>query len=642
MSAQFGRWQFDDRPVAAEYLDKVCRLLAPYATNDRRTYSEANLTILYFPFHTTSESRGETQPYLSDLGRVCTWDGRLDNRDALIRELTANSRVDDTDVSVVAAAYDRWGTASFPKFIGDWAMVVWDPTDHSLILAKDFLGSRHLYYCHNSAEITWSSVLEPLVLLREKPLGLCDEYLAGWLSFFPAANLTPFHGISAVPPSSFVRLSRTKVTVNKYWDFNPDANIQYRTDAEYEEHFRTLFAASVRRRLRSDSPVLAELSGGLDSSSIVCVADELIAHNSADLPRLDTISYYNDSEPNWNEKPFFTKVEERRGRSGCHIEVVPQDRFVFESCGAPATTPASVHSSNAASEQFKAHLLSGRYRAILSGIGGDEVTGGVPSPLPELCDLFARAQWTTLARQLKAWALFQRRPWAHLLVDAIGAFLPRLLAASSKRGRKAPWLTSSFLRRHRKALEGYETRLNLTGPLPSLQENLFTLEFLRRQLACTPPCREPLYEARYPYLDRELLEFLYAIPRTQLVRPGERRSLMRRALRGIVPPEILDRKRKAFVMRGPSMALQSDEAILGDLQRNMISASLTIVSPPRLADAIASTRLGQEIDLIAVARTFALEVWLRRASNGTRPILSLTRKPQMLALHTERAAQEPS
>jgi hypothetical protein len=90
------------------------------------------------------------------------------------------------------------------------------------------------------------------------------------------------------------------------------------------------------------------------------------------------------------------------------------------------------------------------------------------------------------------------------------------------------------------------------------------------------------------------------------------------------------------------MALQSDEAILGDLQRNMISASLTIVSPPRLADAIASTRLGQEIDLIAVARTFALEVWLRRASNGTRPVLSLPRKPQMLAQHTERAAQEPS
>src|SRR6202035_132686 len=97
--------------------------------------------------------------------------------------------------------------------------------------------------------------------------------------------------------------------------------IHYRSDAEYEEHFRFCFTESVKRRLRSDSPVLAELSGGMDSSSIVCMADQILARGKGETPRLDTLSYYDDSEPNWNERPYFTKVEEKRGRAGCHIDV---------------------------------------------------------------------------------------------------------------------------------------------------------------------------------------------------------------------------------------------------------------------------------------------------------------------------------
>src|SRR5262249_59217617 len=121
------------------------------------------------------------------------------------------------------------------------------------------------------------------------------------------------------------QLRRGKQTVSKYWDFDPSKRISYPTDAEYEEHFRIVFGEAVRRRLRSDSPILAELSGGMDSSSIVCMADTIIARADAETPRLDTVSYYNDSEPNWNERPYFTKVEEKRRRTGCHIDVGKQE-----------------------------------------------------------------------------------------------------------------------------------------------------------------------------------------------------------------------------------------------------------------------------------------------------------------------------
>src|SRR5262249_28042956 len=146
-------------------------------------------------------------------------------------------------------------------------------------------------------------------------------YIAGWLGQFPATDLTPYVGIHSVPPSCFIRLEQRRQTLRQYWDFNPSKRIRYRSDLEYEEHFRAVFRESVRRRLRSDAPVLAELSGGMDSSSIVCVADLVVSHEERESPRLDTVSYFDDSEPNWNERPFFTRVEEWRGQTGWHIDV---------------------------------------------------------------------------------------------------------------------------------------------------------------------------------------------------------------------------------------------------------------------------------------------------------------------------------
>jgi len=146
---------------------------------------------------------------------------------------------------------------------------------------------------------------------------------------FPASHLTPFVGIESVPPSSYIYFQKKSRTITKYWDFDPAKQIRYKTDAEYEEHFRSVFQEAVRRRLRSHAAILAELSGGMDSSSIVCMADIAIARDGVQTPRLDTLSYYDDSEPGWNEYPYFTKVEEMRGRVGCHINIGQQKAFQF-------------------------------------------------------------------------------------------------------------------------------------------------------------------------------------------------------------------------------------------------------------------------------------------------------------------------
>ncbi len=616
MSVQLGIWNFDGRPPAPDYIEKVSAALAPYGPDSQETYARDGVQIVYRAFRTTNESNRETQPNISPSGSIITWDGQLDNRAELISEMRDSLASDSTDVGIVAAAYERWRVNCLARLIGDWALSIWNPRDRSLVLAKDPIGTKHLYYSLDEKQLTWSTLLDPLVRFAGKTFALNEEYIAGWFSMFPAAHLTPCVGIHSVPPSSSVLLRPGKRTISKYWDFNPSKTIRYRNDAEYEEHFRSVFATAVQRKLRSDRPVLAELSGGRDSSSIVCMADTVIGRGTAETPRLDTISYYDDSEPNWNERPYFTRVEEMRGRTGWHINVGAQDPGKNPP---PEPPPESAHGrfvptpgyDGRTSPQMRVCLASQGNRVVLSGIGGDEVMGGVPTPAPELENLLAKAQFGALAHQLKVWALEKRKPWFHLFWESARGFFPPAIVGVPKHMRPVPWLQSSFVKRHWAVLTGYPCRTKLFGPLPSFQENVSTLDALRRQLARTALPFEPPYEKRYPYLDRDLLEFMFAIPREQLVRPNQRRSLMRRALVGIVPEEILNRKTKAFVARSPFIAITSDWAHFAEMTQNMLSGSLGIVVPERVSEALQKVRRGEEVPMIALRRTLCFEEWLK-------------------------------
>jgi asparagine synthase (glutamine-hydrolysing) len=615
MSIQFGRCNFDGKAVGSTVLDEVRPLLTPYGPDGEGSLCNDNVGILYRAFHTTRESTGETQPQVSKSGSVITWDGRLDNREELIDQLGERLSPESTDLDIVAAAYDRWDIDAFARLIGDWALSVWDPKDRSLTLAKDFVGTRHLYYSVEKDQVTWCTILDPLVRFAGRTFKLEQEYIAGWLTLFPAPHLTPYAGINSVPPCSFVRLTKRAQTEKKYWEFDSAKTICYRSDPEYEEHFRIVFANSVRRRLRSHSPVLAELSGGMDSSAIVCMADDLTSRGlAAEAPGVETLSYYDDSEPNWNERPYFTIVEQRRGRTGCHVDVGAQSPLEFDSRdGHFGFTPGSAHSCDDITGRFVACLRSGGHRVVLSGIGGDEVTGGVPTPMPELADLLATCRLRKLAHQLRTWALQKRQPWWRLLFETGKEFLPVSLVGIPEHRRPAAWLSPRFIDQHRGALIGYEPRLKVFGPSPSFQLNLNTVDALRRQLACTALPSSPSYERRYPYLDRSLLEFLFAIPQEQLLRPGQRRSLMRRALAGIVPDEILNRKRKAYVSTGLIKNISAQWGNLNKASDQLVCGALGIVESESILDAIQGVVRDAEAPTLTLMRALTMESWLRAA-----------------------------
>jgi asparagine synthase (glutamine-hydrolysing) len=601
MAAQFGRWNLDGAPVSSAFPDQAGERLKPWGPEGQFRYRDQHAELLWFSFETTEEHPAK-QPMVLDSGEVLLWDGRLDNGREILGALGFARPVPASEVEVVAAAWSAWGENCLARLIGDWALSLWIPRSRRLLLAADILATRHLCYAVNKNQVLWSSVPDPLILLSDRNPGLDEEYLAGWLGSFPAAHLTPFREIRRVPPASIVTIGPDSVNVRRYWDFDGTRQIRYTQDAEYEEHFLELFRQSVRRRLRSSSPILAELSGGMDSSAIVCVADQLTS--AAHATKIDTVSWYNDNEPHWNERPWFMRVEAQRAKSGLHIDVnaIPAKpvtegaEFWFRPGAAGGESPMLEFMMNQGS------------RVLLSGIGGDEFLGGVPTPLPELEDLFARGKFLSLWRRNMAWALVQQRPWFHLLRETVRGFVPASPAAFHSR-RQIPWLLPDFISRQSFALGGYRRRLRWTGPLPGFQENADAIEGIRRQLGCMDPSPGHPFERRYPFLDRNLLEFVLAIPREQLVRPGQRRSLMRRALRGTVPDAILERRRKAFITRSPIWKAEQHLRALAS-SGCLASEEVGIVDFAQYRRALHAALAGSEVPMMALLRTMALEQWL--------------------------------
>jgi asparagine synthase (glutamine-hydrolysing) len=610
MSAQFGRWNFDGRPVDTRYLNEVAGLLSPYGPDGQTSHVAGNISLLYFAFHTTKQSRREAQPLVTRSGDVITWAGLLDNRDELARELSVADFDHCTDVSIVAAAWEQWETNSFTKLLGDWAVTIWKPAEQTLFLAKDFIGTRHLYYYVCPDHVAWSTVLDPLVVLAGRSFQLDEDYVAGWLSHFPAAPLTPFVGVQGVPPASYVQVRPSKAQPTKYWDFRPRRTMDYQTDREYEEHFRTLLATSVQRRLRSDVPILAELSGGVDSSSIVCVADALIASGRAPANRIDTVSFYQEGEPAWDERPYIAVIERMRGRAGCHIDVSDHTLLAYGyDSDRPELTPVSRGDSSEPVKKLASYIASNGHRIVLSGVAGDELLGGAPSFIPQLADLLVTARIPTLLRQLRAWAVSNRTTVFALLTEMLRTFWPRNVTFEDV--RSAPWWEAGFIEAHRAAFSRYQRPFSLLRAKPSYQDRWETVEALQRQIASCVQASQILCDRRYPYLDRDIVEFLVAIPADQLQRPGRRRSLMRRALAGVVPDELLNRKRKAFIARQPLVDIMSHWSAYRELTENSILIQLHIIDRGRLIAALERARAGDMIPLPLLAHAVVLEKWLR-------------------------------
>jgi asparagine synthase (glutamine-hydrolysing) len=259
----------------------------------------------------------------------------------------------------------------------------------------------------------------------------------------------------------------------------------------------------------------------------------------------------------------------------------------------------------AAEVRLESSIGRGRYRAILSGVGGDELLGGPINPLPELADYLVRGKFTRLLRQGTAWCAAERLPLVHLLPEVI-RFAAKLYCPRRRGAANLPSWYSSRL--HRAVYHLDDSRRESIQVLPSSLD----ARLLWNSILETQPHRFPgltvRYEYRYPLLDRDLADFLLLVPPEQIRRPGNRRSLMRRAMRNLLPTEILERKRKAFPARTFSLFPSEHRAEIDALFRDSRLAALGYIDETKLLTELSRSDFDQGMSLM---RTIRLELWLR-------------------------------
>ena len=623
MSAIGGIINFDGGPIDDEVLTQLAQGLEPFGPDGGSIVRLDSGGMVYRAFHTNLESRSERQPLVQH-GCVLLWDGRLDNREELIRLLGDELKADRSDSALVMAAYKKWGTGFLERIIGDFALSLWDASSRTLFLARDPIGARLLFYQADSERFLWSSRLEALLGVPGTTFAVNDEYVASYLSSQPIPELTPYKNIYAVPPGNVLSVHEGKITIRRFWSLDPAKEIRYRSDHEYEEHFLELFTDAVRARLRVDGPVWADLSGGLDSSSIVCVADRILEKEAVQARRLETVSAVFDHSPSSDERRFIRIIEEKRGQAGHHFleseypllaESPVENYRVIPN---PLETWAAYH--NGLRRAMRAHNA----RVRLCGVGGDELLTASSDPAPELCDLLVQWKLRDLHRRLQVWSLALKRPyldilWNHTVIPSV----PRRLRGLHKRHDRAKQLAllePNFVKQfnlHDRLLGRKDT---FGFRLPSARGQSIAFSSVCGVISAGHLLGDSPIEITYPFTHRPLVEFLQAIPATQWIRPGETRSLMRRALRDDLPPEIAKRKGKGIPAEATLRAVRREWPRLRMLFRNTLVCAAGYVNEKALNTVIDQADFERRPHGLLVTRIGFLEFWLR----------DLERRPQTI------------
>ena len=541
-------------------------------------------------------------------GDRVAFDGRLDNRDDLLLRLGSELGADRTDAALALAAYTRWGAAGLVHLIGDWSLVLWDEARKGVLLASDFAGVRPLYYCAEPRRLRWATRLQAL-LERSRSSDLDDEYVAGLLADGGCANRTPYKGVLPVPAGHCVTVTASDVSVRPFWTLPLGNTVRYRRESEYDEHLRALFRSAVECRLPKDAPAIAELSGGLDSSSIVCMAHRL--RNESQTSRLTTLTLRRDDSL---DTRVSTAVE-----SFCDVQpihVATSDfRFLAEDyagLAAPAFwQELHTHIAGLCRQRGVKTYLTGQLGDLIMGNRWDDslqvcspIRGGrIPSALK------ASLAWSKVLRIPIYWVL-----WRGMLGNLPPRFAPVRLY-ESKDGSYAPGnMDDSIAPRFRnRFLDTPATRASRmwldAAPERRKQcrELLRVLQFRKLQ----PP--EPLQHLDYthPYAHRPLVEFMLSIPTDAICGPGEPRRLMRRAFQDFWPPELRARRSKDSFGGVLMDALRPLARKMAAAMPKLEVVERGYVDPKSLAHRLKQLELSLDCNEPQLRQIIALEFWLR-------------------------------
>lgn len=619
----------DGRHASDKVASRLIRAMAHRGPDGSGHYRDERVALEHLRLSVLDPSPAGAQP-MSRFGLHIIHNGEIYNYHELAQELSAEGYTfsTGTDTEVMLAAYRHWGEEAVTRFNGMWAFALWDPERHTLLLSRDRMGVKPLYYRRTAHSLAFASEVRALMTAGPiddsdswspgPDLGAVRDYLAR--SLVDHSVRTFVDGIVAVPAGSNLVVTDAQVSVRRYWgpprlsdDPSAAGPGDARHDEELVEQFDHLFRSAVRLRLRSDVPLGSCISGGVDSSSVVAATAELI-----------------DGSPNgtaWNEQA---------PRFGLHArfpaEGVDESRFAAEAAEAarlrivyatPEIASMSVVLDSLLEVQGEPFTSSSVYaqwsimraahenglKVLLDGQGGDEVLAGYPRYFGY------RAASLLQAGHPGAATAELRSQVAAGTMSASGALRAALRAVVPSSADAA--LRSLGGARYGVALAGELTRapslVQIHGErgtaLARKQWQDLTSESLPALLRYEDRNSMAFgIESRVPFLDYRIVEFALQLPDRLKVSGGWSKSVLRRAMAGRVPRSILERRDKMGFATPESTWLtaalpEARAMLLGGqvVQRGWVSAGEVgrLVGSPRTV----GTNLW---------RVLCLEAWLRR------------------------------
>lgn len=564
-------------PLEPGLFECVMERLSHRGPDGQDTLVSGPLAMGHWRFWTTPEEVGERQPLkLDGLPFTLVFDGRLDNREELFAALSISAEEGRSlsDAALVLRAYATWSQNCVEHFIGEFALVLFDERQHSLFCSRDHLGDRTLFYAQHGNRVVIAS--EPWAVLGASELApiLDDRAVAHYFALrVPEDGQTLFKNVFELLPAHYLKVSESAVQVNKYWHANFDKKIRYKTDEDYSQHFLSLFEESVRCRMRATTPVGVQMSGGLDSTAIACLAARQIAPQ-----RLTTISMvFKEGElATCDESQFINAVQRKWNLFS--LQIPADSLWTYQDLenwphnpSHPVDFPHRFFFLDTTHAEAQARGL----RVLLTGEFGDNLFGSAGVWLLDylsdfkLTEAFREVFWHLSQKDIpKSFIVKFAKPFVLELIRSVPYDKIDIFRTQKK---PLPWLTSF-------ALDQLAPIKSVSSSLRRQSNGLLGLRGARISSDELFYASRHNLEIRAPYRDRRLVEYFIALPAYQFYRRGMNKYVVRNALKDILPELVRNKKKNvtslsALYFRG----IEREEKILSAFHQSMPDFMRTFV-----------------------------------------------------------------
>ncbi|MFA6392457.1 MAG: asparagine synthase (glutamine-hydrolyzing), partial [Patescibacteria group bacterium] len=372
----------DQKSVDKKDIERMTRIIKHRGPDDEGCFIDKNIGLGHCRLSIIDLSSAGHQPMSNKDGSIwIIFNGEIYNYLELRKELEkrGHSFQSDTDTEVIICAYKEWGEKCLEKFNGMWAFAIWDKNKKELFCSRDRFGIKPFYYFFDGKIFTFASEIKALLELGipKKPN---DALIYDFLKFgmLDHTNETFFKDIYKLPAASWLKLaSDGKIIIEKYWDFEVSDKIEDKIpDQKYTEQFRELFIDAIKLRLRSDVPIGSCLSGGLDSSSIVCTVNKLLKEKN--VPSIGEIQKTFSScfaNKKFDEREYIEEVIKHTGAEKNYIFPKPEE-FLEELDNLIWHQEEPFSGTSMFAQQMVFKKAREKVKILLDGQGGDELLAG--------------------------------------------------------------------------------------------------------------------------------------------------------------------------------------------------------------------------------------------------------------------------